>query len=98
MDASWRNAILAQGKLVREQQKHLGELDAKVNLLINAVSQNLVSYQNPAVPLSLLVSYPNNILGETGLYKGFLLQCSLHLSAKLISQIRKNCTVLQSAH
>lgn len=82
MDASWRDAMLAQGKLVGEQQKCFGELDARVNLLTSAASQNIMSHRNPAVPLSLLISYPDKFSGETVLCKGFLLQCSLYFSGQ----------------
>lgn len=38
-EVGWPSAMAAQGKLPREQNQHLGELDAKVNLLTLPSSQ-----------------------------------------------------------
>lgn len=81
-EASWQNAMAAHGKLVREQQQHLGELDAKMNMLTNAISSTSVSYRALAAHPSSLISYPDTFSGETSQCKGFLLQCSLYFSGQ----------------
>lgn len=42
-EVSWQNTIAAQGKLVGDQQQHLGELDAKLNMFTNTICSVFIS-------------------------------------------------------
>lgn len=87
MDAAgeegWQSTMLAQGKLVRDQQQCLGVLDAKINLLTNTLSQTLASHHSSSTLSTSLISCPKKFSGETVQWKGFLLQCSLYLSGQV---------------
>lgn len=77
--------MLAQGKLLGEQQQHLDELDTRVNLFTNAISQTLMSHQNQAVFSSSLISCLNNFffLGGTLCIEALCFNASCISLAKL---------------
>lgn len=52
-ESNWHKAMVAQGRLVGDQQQHLVELDAKLNMLTSIISTTFVSPQSPGCKLQL---------------------------------------------
>lgn len=80
-ESNWHKAIVVQGKLVEDQQ-HLVELDAKLNMLTSIISTTFISQRTLTANFSSLISSPKKYVGETSQFKGFLLQCSLYSSGQ----------------
>lgn len=93
-EVSWRKSMAAQGNLEGEQKQSLVELDAKLNMLTNAIISDFVSHQALAHP-NLLISLPDKFLGETSNCKHFLLWCSLQFSGQ--ERVSNQQKIVQSA-
>lgn len=80
---SWWDAISTHGKLMRQQQQHLGMLDIHVNQPTDAVSQVLQTCQSKVMPTAPLISCPDKFVGKASQCYGFLLQCSLYYTGQV---------------
>lgn len=79
-EGSWQNVISAQGRLMKEQQQHLGDL------LTNTVSQAFLAHPAPVMPPSSLIPCPDKFMGKISQCKGFLQQCSPYIASQVVTR------------